>query len=124
MTLTDWIAFASVQLLTERLATTRLMRPTTTITTSTAAVTIPISFSRGGGVWRNMFSGIGFSGFRRGRCALRFSRGAAVNDAEHHRNEQKRGGSCEDEAADHGAAERRVLFTALAQAQCHRRHAD
>jgi hypothetical protein len=40
------------------------------------------------------------------------------------RNEHQRGDGGEDQAADHGAAERRVLLAALAEAQRHRRHAD
>src|ERR1700704_3494937 len=33
-----------------------------------------------------------------------------VNNAEHHRDEEKSGDGGEDQAADHGAAERRILF--------------
>ena len=38
-----------------------------------------------------------------------------VNDAEHHRDEEQRRDGGEDQAADHGAAERRVLLTAFAR---------
>src|SRR5882762_10144971 len=49
---------------------------------------------------------------------------ARVYEAEHDRNKNQRRDSRENEAADHRAAERRVLFAALAQSQRHRQHAD
>src|ERR1019366_10203484 len=58
-------------------------------------------------------------GFRRRLWAV-----APVNDAEHYRDEEERRDSGEDQAADHGAPERRILFAALAQAERHRQHAD
>ena len=41
---------------------------------------------------------------------------AAVNDAEHDGDEEQRGDGGEDEAADNGAPERRILLTAISQA--------
>src|SRR5258708_4854925 len=38
-----------------------------------------------------------------------------VNDAEHHRYEEQRGHRGEDQAADHGAPQRRILLSALPQ---------
>src|SRR5580658_5013305 len=58
-------------------------------------------------------------GFRRRDAAV-----MPVNDAEHHRDEEERRNGGEDEPADHGAAERGILFAALTQAQRHRQHAD
>src|SRR3954451_19751001 len=47
-----------------------------------------------------------------------------VYHAEHHGNEHQRGEGCKDQAADHGAAERRILLATLAEPQGHGRHAD
>src|SRR3954454_20679210 len=47
-----------------------------------------------------------------------------VYHAEHHGNKHQRGEGCKDQAADHGAAERRVLLAALAEPKGHGRHAD
>jgi len=45
-----------------------------------------------------------------------------ANRAEDHRNEEERGQGGEHEPADHRAAERRVLFAAVAQAERHGQH--
>jgi hypothetical protein len=59
---------------------------------------------------------------------MRFSTGRtgefAMHDAEDDRNENERGHGCQAQPANRGTAERRVLLTAFAQAQCHRHHAD
>ena len=58
------------------------------------------------------------------RPRLRLRRAAAVQQAEDGRDEEQRGDGGHDQAADHGAAERRVLLAAFAQAERHRDHAD
>src|SRR5687768_14719998 len=47
-----------------------------------------------------------------------------VHDAEDDRNKNERGDRGEDQSTDHGTTQRRVLLTAIAEAQRHRRHAD
>src|SRR5882724_13051225 len=76
--------------------------------------------------------GTGRPGFRSGwdigssevGFGLRFWAVVPVNNAEHHRDKEKRGDGGEDQAADHGAAERRILLAAFAEAERHRQHAD
>src|SRR6478735_10432136 len=74
--------------------------------------------------------------FRRetgGRCSvgMRLLRGSVDGDAlflvyhtKHHGNKHQGGDGRKDQAADHGAAERRVLLAAFAEPKRHRRHAD
>ena len=57
------------------------------------------------------------------RAAARLA-STVVKHAENDRNEHQRCDGCTDQAADHGAAERRVLFAAFAEPERHRRHAD
>src|SRR5882724_2908873 len=47
-----------------------------------------------------------------------------VYHTKYHGNKHQGCDGREDQAADHGPSERRVLFAALAEAQRHRRHAD
>ena len=42
----------------------------------------------------------------------------------HHRHEYQRGEGGKQQAADHGARQRRILFAALADAEGHWNHAD
>src|SRR6202171_5835012 len=63
-----------------------------------------------------------------GMCRLRQGGGFGalflVYHTKNHRNKHQRGDRCKDQATDHRASERRVLFAALAEAERHRRHAD
>src|SRR5471032_1488542 len=103
--------------------------PATAMTSATTIAILPQRFSPGGAVWRSNSSGAGScvpaSGFlsgislsrlggrRRGApCTAR--RIAAMDNAEHHRHEQQSSTGGEDQAADHGAAQRGVLLAAFA----------
>src|ERR1044072_852087 len=99
------------------LAITRPTTPVTAMRPATQTAAMPISFRR----WLDILddvgwvsSGIGFSGLRRGVVGLRVGCVAgglaAVDDGEHHRHEQQGGEGGADQAADHRAAERRVLL--------------
>src|ERR1700739_847332 len=63
---------------------------------------------------------------------MRFSEGdgkgrrlrSSVEDAEDHRDEHQRRTCSKNQATDDGAAERRVLLAAVAEAERGRRHAD
>src|ERR1700760_3944346 len=94
-------------------------------------------FRPGGVVWRSrsgaerpvsmgpasgFLSGIGPSGMNCGPGSGRLGGVTAVNDAEDHGNEDQGGAGGENQATDHGAAQRRVLFPALTQAQRHWTH--
>src|SRR5215470_8356676 len=63
-------------------------------------------------------------GMRHLRCGGGFGALLLVYHTENHGDKHQCRSRCKDQAADHGAAERRVLLAALAQAQRHRRHAD
>src|SRR6266850_2083242 len=63
-------------------------------------------------------------GMRSLRCGGGFGALFLVYHTEHHGDKHQRRDGREDQPADHGAAERRVLLTALAEPQRHRRHAD
>src|SRR6202000_2092659 len=114
--------------------------PSTAITMAMTAAIQPQRFRPGGVVWRRnvsgagswvpasgCLSGISLSGPRWGIVRPfggGIRRAPAMDDTEYHRHEQQGGASCEYQSADHGAAERRVLFTAFAQAERHGQHAD
>src|ERR1700716_798215 len=63
-------------------------------------------------------------GMRNLRCGGVFGALLFVYHTKHHGNEHQCRNRCKNQSTDHGAAERRVLLAALAEAQCHRRHAD
>src|SRR5471032_2419383 len=60
----------------------------------------------------------------RNGCRGNRAASARVNDAKDHRDQKQRRGGSENQAADHGAAERCILFAAFAHREGHRRHAD
>src|ERR1700743_1451661 len=94
----------------------------------------PQRFRPGGVVWRSrsdaerpvsmgpasgFLSGIGLSGMSRGAGSggpflTVMGRSAAVNDAENHWHKQQGCAGGEDQAADHGAAQRRILLAPIA----------
>src|SRR6185312_6993950 len=144
ITCTVGTACSSVQVAVAWLFHSRQPIPTAAMTMAATSAIRPQRFKPGGMVWRSR-SGAGWpvstgpaSGFLSGICLSRLDRGAgsggpfflvmcgspAVNDAEDHGNEDQRGAGGEDQAADHGAAQRRILFAAIAQPQRHRAHAD
>src|SRR5262245_39078866 len=60
----------------------------------------------------------------RGGCRACRALVARVNNAKHDRDKEKRSGRGEQQAADHRAAERRILLAAFAERERHRQHAD
>src|SRR5882672_10432559 len=116
-------ACASVKLCRREFSAARETRPWATTAMARSANAPPTRRSRRGTGRPGFRSGwdIGSSevGFR-----LRFWAVVPVNNAEHHRDKEKRRDSGEDQAADHGAAERRILLAAFTHTQRHRQHAD
>src|SRR5258707_4104457 len=118
---TDWVSVHSFSLAWLAL---RFMRPLATTKPTTRRAAMPAMARprpRLRGVAGEDSGGMGNSRSAGGRDRLGV---VPVNDAEDDGNEDERGDRREDQAADDGAAERRVLLAALAQAQCHGRHAD
>src|SRR6267378_6525231 len=119
---TDWVSVHSLSL---AWLTLRFQRPLATTRTTTRKPARPAMARprRGGlrGVPGGDSGDMRNSGGASGRDCLAM---VPVNDAEHDRHEDERGDRRKNQAADDGAAERRVLLAALAQAQRHRRHAD
>src|SRR3954447_9791791 len=64
------------------------------------------------------------TGMRSLRCHGGFGVVLPVYHTENHGNKHQRRDGCKDQAADHRAPERRVLFAALAKPERHWRHAD
>src|SRR5208282_1738978 len=97
-----------------------------TTTTATAPATMPNSLSRlrSAGSAPSVLMRIGFSPQRVRSVADRGFRFRTMHQGEDDGNEQQRRAGCEDQAADDGASERRVLLAAFAQTERHRRHAD
>src|SRR5262245_50925031 len=60
----------------------------------------------------------------RARLRTSSSRAPLVDDGEERGHEQQRGDGREQQAADDGAAERRVLLATFPEAKRHRQHAD
>src|SRR5689334_12278516 len=119
VTATVGIACASVHSRSRALASSRDRTPviTTKIRTIPASMPKMPSFRRDTGELCSV-----------GMLHLRMRGGFAglppVYHTEHDGNKQQRRDGCEDQPADHGAAERRILLAALAQPKRHRRHAD
>src|SRR6185503_816821 len=143
ITCTVGTACSSVQTAVLWLFHNRQPMPKAAMTMAAITAIRPQRFRPGGVVWRSrsgagrpvstgpasgFLSGIGLSGMSRGAgggSILIATRGmTAVNYAENHGNEDQRRAGGEDQAADHGAAQRRVLFAAVTQTKGHGAHAD
>src|SRR6266478_4673741 len=113
------MAWLSVHSRSFALASSRARMPVTTTTTATTPATRPKkpTFRRETG--ERCSVGV--------RC-LRWGGGlgapSLVYHTKNHRNKHQRRRRGEDQPADHGTAERRVLLAAVAKAERHRRHAD
>src|SRR5258707_14522549 len=113
------MAWSSVHSRSLALESSRARMPVTTTRRATmpaAAAKMP-SFRRGTGELCSV-------GMYRLRWGGSFGALLLVYHTENHGNKHQRGHRCEDQSADHGASERRVLFAALAKPERHRRHAD
>src|SRR6185437_14241971 len=93
----------------------RARMPVTTTTTSAMPASTPKMPS-----FRRDSAGVRSVGIRHLRCRGGFGALFLVYHTENDRNKHERRDRREDQAADHGAAKRRILFTALAQPQRHR----
>src|ERR1700686_655612 len=105
------------------LARSRLTIPKATMPAAAASTMPAARLSRFGRVYFRISSSLDI-GISCRRCAGMIFIVACMHDAEDGGHEHQRGAGGKDQTADHGAAERGVLFTALAEAERHRRHAD
>src|SRR4051794_21238188 len=118
-TATEGIACASVHSLSFVLESSRARMPVATISPAPIKAATPNRPS-----FRRETGGLGSVGMRHLRCGGGFGALFLVYHTEHHGNKHQGGDGGEDQPADHGAPERRVLLATLAQTQRHRRHAD
>src|ERR1700733_1398415 len=118
-TATVGIAWLSVHSRNLTLASSRARMPVTTTSTATMPATIPTmpNFRRETGELCSM-------GIYSLRCGGGCGALLPVYHTKNHWNKYQGGDGCENQAADHGAAERRVLLAAIAQRQRHRHHPD
>src|SRR5664279_3990673 len=118
-TATVGMAWSSVHSRKRALESSRARMPVTT--TSTAAIPATTAqmpnFRRETGEFWSV-------GMRSHRSGGGLGALLLVYHTENHGNKHQRGDRREDQPADHGAAERGILFAALAERQRHRRHAD
>src|ERR1700723_712050 len=119
ITATVGMAWSSVHSRSLTLASSRARIPVTTTNSTAATATTPKmpSFRRERG---------GLSSVGGMRCLRKGVFGALllVYHTKYHGNKHQCRNRSKDQAADHGAPERRVLLTALAEAERHRQHAD
>src|SRR5690606_3114092 len=121
-TLTLGMACSLVHCLSFSSVLARLVMPAATMTTATVAASAPL-------MRRVRLAGRGLTDsgdiqFSDGGLCCPVHAVASMDDAEHDRDENQGGDGGEDQAADDGAAQRRILFAAFAKAERHRRHAD
>src|SRR6185312_10056739 len=103
-------ACAASAALRVRLATTKPISSATAMTAAAICSRLPVMAA--------------LSGWGKGSLPLRGTPRATAQQAVHGGNEDQGREGCEDQAADHRAAQRRVLFAALADTERHRDHAD
>src|SRR6185295_18011354 len=118
-TATVGTAWLSVHSLSLALESSRARIPVATITPAPINATTPNMPS-----FRRETGGRGSVGMRHLRGGGGFGALFLVYHTEHHGNKHQGGNRREDQSADHGAPERRVLLAALAETQRHRHHAD
>src|SRR6185369_11272448 len=118
-TATEGIACASVHSSSFALESSRARMPVATISPAPINAATPKRPSL-----RRETGGRGSVAMRHLRWGGGFDALLLVYHAEHHGDKHQGGDRGKNQAADHGAPERGILFPALTETQRHRRHAD
>src|SRR5882672_8771757 len=118
-TATVGIAWLSVHSRNFAPESSRARMPVTTTSSAATTATTPKIPN-----FRRETGGLCSVGMRRLRCGGCFGALLLVYHTKNHGNKHQGSDGCEDQPADHGASERRVLLAALAKTERHRRHAD